>query len=201
MTEEIEGQVPDVEASQEGATEQPEAALAAARSAPEAEDERFDAAYVRKLRAEAAEYRKRLRELERAIKAHEEEKLSEHERMQRRVAELERERYEYELRLREHTLRYETMLRARELGIVDPEAAYRLLDLAEVEYDEDGRPTNLERLLRDLVRKRPYLLGSAGASATNPGRATVSLEEALRSGDLDAINRAFESALRAGERR
>jgi hypothetical protein len=88
------------------------------------------------------------------------------------------------------------MLRARELGIIDPDAAYRLLDLAEVEYDETGRPTNIERLLRDLVRKRPYLVGSS-ASATNPSRTTISLEDALKSGDLEAVNRAFEAALRA----
>ena len=198
MDEHFEGQVPDAEATQEVAPEQPEAAEAAAPSAQEAEEERFDAAYVRKLRAEAAEYRKRLRELERALKQHEEEKLSETERLRLRLAELEKELGEREVRMREHTLRYETMLRARELGIVDPEAAYRLLDLAEVEYDETGRPTNLERLLRELVRKRPYLVGST-ASATNPSRTTVSLEEAVRSGDIDAINRAFEAALRAAQ--
>lgn len=196
MDERFEGQVPDGEATQEVAPKQPEAAEAAAPYAQEAEEERFDAAYVRKLRAEAAEYRKRLRELERALKAHEEEKLSEQERLRLRLSELERELGEREVRMREHTLRYETMLRARELGIIDPEAAYRLLDLAEVEYDEDGRPVNIDKLLRELVRKRPYLVGST-ASATNPSRTTVSLEEAIRSGDIEVINRAFEAALRA----
>jgi len=198
MVEERTGLEPEAEVTQEVTTEQPEAVEATAPDAQEAE-ERFDIAYVRKLRSEAAEYRRKLRELERELKQRDEEKLSETERMRRRLSELERELTQRELLIREHTLRYETMLRARELGIIDPDAAYRLLDLAEVEYDETGRPLNLERLLRDLVRKRPYLVGSS-ASATNPSRTTISLEEALRSGDLEAVNRAFEAALRSVQR-
>ncbi len=195
---EREGLEPEAEATQEVANEQPLVAEAAAHDAQEADEERFDAAYVRRLRAEAAEYRRKLRELERELKQRDEEKLSETERMRLRLSELEKELTQRELLIREHTLRYETMLRARELGIVDPDAAYRLLDLAEVEYDETGRPTNIERLLRDLVRKRPYLVGNS-ASATNPSRTTISLEDALKSGDLEAVNRAFEAALRAAQ--
>jgi len=193
---EREGLEPTVEATQEVATEQSPAAEADVPPAQEAEEERYDAAYVRKLRAEAAEYRRKLRELERDLRKRDEEKLSETERMRVRLSELERELTQRELALREHTLRYETMLRARDLGIIDPDAAYRLLDLSEVEYDESGRPTNIERLLRELIRKRPYLAGNS-ASATNPSRTTISLEEAVKSGDLEAINRAFEAALRA----
>jgi len=193
---EREGLVPEAEATQEVANEQPQAAEAAAHDAQEADDERFDAAYVRRLRAEAAEYRRKLRELERELKQRDEEKMTETERMRLRLSELEKELTQRELLIREHTLRYETMLRARELGIIDPDAAYRLLDLAEVEYDESGRPANIERLLRELVRKRPFLVGNS-ASATNPSRTTISLEDAVKSGDLEAINRAFEAALRA----
>jgi hypothetical protein len=195
---EREGLVPEAEATQEVANEQSQAAEAAAHDAQEADDERFDAAYVRRLRAEAAEYRRKLRELERELRKRDEEKLSEAERMRLRLSELEKELSQRELLLREHTLRYETMLRAREMGIVDPDAAYRLLDLAEVEYDESGRPTNIERLLRELVRKRPYLVGNS-ASATNPSRTTISLEDALKAGDIEAVNRAFEAALRTAQ--
>jgi len=195
---EREGLVPEAEATQEVANEQPQAAEAATHDAQEADDERFDAAYVRRLRAEAAEYRRKLRELERELKQRDEEKMTETERMRLRLSELEKELTQRELLIREHTLRYETMLRAREMGIVDPDAAYRLLDLAEVEYDESGRPANIERLLRELVRKRPFLVGNS-ASATNPSRTTISLEDALKSGDLEAINRAFEAALRAAQ--
>lgn len=194
---EYEGQEPNAEETQE-VSQQHQAADAATAAAQEAE-EQYDAAYVRKLRAEAAEYRRKLRELEAALKKREEAELSEVERVRGRLAEVERERIELERKMREHTTRYEVMLRAREMGIVDPDAAWRLIDVAEIEFDEDGRPTNLDRLLQGLVRRRPYLLGSASTSATNPPRSQVSLEEAIRSGDLSAINRAFEALLAQGQ--
>lgn len=128
---------------------------------------------VQRLKAEAAEYRRRLRELETKVKADEEAKLSETEKLQKRLAELERQQATYERERQERTLKYETMLAASKLGIVDPEAAYKLLDLAAIEFEEDGTPKNVERALRELIAKRPYLAGGAGVSATNPARSAV----------------------------
>ncbi len=85
MTDDITGQAPNV-SDQESQTDQQGAAGAQGQ-----EPERFDAEYVKKLRAEAAEYRKRLRELEQTVKQHEESKLSETEKLQKRLAEMERE--------------------------------------------------------------------------------------------------------------
>ena len=56
------------------------------------------------------------------------------------------------------------------LGIVDADAAYRLLDKGAIEFDANGKPTNTEALLNDLLKAKPYLAG-AGTSAMNPGRA------------------------------
>lgn len=195
---ELEGQVPTAEETQE-VSPQPSAAEAAAPAAQEAEEERYDAAYVRKLRTEAAEYRRKLRELEAELRRRQEQELSEVERLRIRVEEAERAKLELERRLQEVALRSAVVERASQFGIIDPDAAYRLLDLARVEFDDDGRPTNLDTLLRELVRKRPYLAGqgASGVTATNPSRTTLSLEEALRTGDLEAINRAFEAVLRA----
>lgn len=168
MSEELQGQgqVPNASGGQEPpASEQQNAADVQGQ-----EPERFDAEYVKKLRAEAAEYRRRLRELEQTVKQHEEAKLTESERLQKRLAELEREQATWQRERQEHTLRYEAMLSAQRLGLVDPEAAYRLLDRAAVEFDDDGRPRNIEQLLRDLVKTRPWLAGQTAASGltTNP---------------------------------
>ena len=57
----------------EGATQE----VAKQAEAQVAEEERFDSEYVRKLRAEAADYRKRLRELEGKVRAEEEAKMTE----------------------------------------------------------------------------------------------------------------------------
>lgn len=125
---------------------------------------------VRQLRREAAEARKRLREFEERVRQEEEAKMTEAERLRRQLSELERERAIWERERQERTLRYETMLAAGRLGIIDPEAAYRLVDIGEVEFDDDGNPTNIEQVLRALVAKRPYLAGAGSSSPTNPAR-------------------------------
>lgn len=58
---------------------------------------------------------------------------------------------------------------ANKLGVVDPDAAYRLLDQSALEYDDSGKPTNAEALLVAMLKERPYLAGT-GSSAMNPGK-------------------------------
>jgi hypothetical protein len=157
---------------------QQQTAAAGAQPGQEPAAEQFDAEYVRKLRAEAAEYRKRLRELEQKAQEQENAKLSETERLQKRLAELEREQAAYQRERQERTLKYETMLAASRLGIVDPDAAYRLLDPTSIEFAEDGTPKNTEQVLKDLLKARPYLAATATAgSPTNPARATTAEDD------------------------
>lgn len=147
---------------------------AVAQEGREPEQEQFSAEYVRKLRREAADYRKRLRELEQRVQQYEEEKLSETERLQKRLAEAEREITRLQQERQERLLKYEVQLAAGKLGIIDPDAAYRLLDLNLVEFDDDGEPQNIEKLLRDLVAEKPYLVAGSGVSPTNPARSVGS---------------------------
>jgi hypothetical protein len=163
MADDAQGQVPN-DSGQAPQTDQQGAAGAQGQ-----EPERFDAEYVRKLRAEAASYRTKLKELEQKVQEHETAKLSEAEKLQKRLAELEREQANYQRERQERTLKYEVMLAASRMGIADPEAAYKLLDLASIEFEEDGTPKNVEKALRDLIAKRPYLAGGTG-SPTNPAR-------------------------------
>jgi molecular chaperone GrpE (heat shock protein) len=126
----------------------------------------------RKLSAEAAAYRRKVRELEQKLKQYEEAQLSEQEKLQRRLAELERERAQWERNLQETVLRYEIQLAAQRLGVVDTDAAYKLIDLADVEFDEEGRPTNVETVVRALLQKRPWLAPSSSIPASNPATAS-----------------------------
>lgn len=129
--------------------------------------ETFSTGYVEKLRRENAAYRvraeqadrleKRATEAEARLKAAEDEKLSEAERLAKRLAELEQERSRWETERQERTTRYELRLKAAELGFADPADAYALIDLTTVEYGDDGSPTNAERLLKDLLKAKPYL--------------------------------------------
>lgn len=135
----------------------------------------------RKLSAEAAAYRRRVRELEAKLKQYEEAQLSETERLQRKISDLERQQAEWDRQRQETVLRYETMLAAQRLGIIDPDAAWRLLDLSSVEYDDEGNPTNIEAVLRGLVQKRPWLAGQSAMPASNPATGTAAMRTFTRS--------------------
>jgi len=160
------GQEPN-DSGQEPQTDQSSSAGTDAQDGQEPKPEQFDAEYVKKLRSEAADYRKRLRELEAKVKADEEAKLSEQEKLQKRLSELEREREAWALERQERTVRYEVMLAASKLNIVDPEAAYKLLDLSTLEFDDEGLPTNLDKSLKDLLKARPYLVRAQQPASIN----------------------------------
>lgn len=59
---------------------------------------------------------------------------------------------------------------ASKLGFLDPDDAWRLIDLADVEFDEAGTPANIDKLLKGILSRKPYLGGrvGSGTSPTNP---------------------------------
>jgi len=58
---------------------------------------------------------------------------------------------------------------ANRLNIIDAEAAVKLLDRSKLELDEEGNPKNVEDVLRDLIKERPYLAPKAPTSVPSPG--------------------------------
>ncbi len=108
-------------------------------------------------RREAAKHRTDLRRFSDA-------QLTETERLQRRVTELEQERAASAARDRERAIRLAALEAAARLGFRDPDLAVRLVDPAAVETKDDGTPKNVERLLADVLARSPYL-GRAGAGA------------------------------------
>lgn len=155
----------------------------------------FDADYVRRLRAEAADYRRKLRDLEAKVKAEQEAKMTEQEGLRQRLAELEQREAEYQRLLRTRTLEYEVKIQAVQMGVVDPEIVYRLIEPGEIEYDDDGRPKNLEKVLKSLVSARPYLLSTSAASPTNPSRGGLTLDDVRRMSPAE-INRRWDEVKR-----
>ena len=101
-------------------------------------------------RREAAKYRTDLRKVTDA-------QLSESERLQRRVTELEAEREATSVRDRERAIRLAALEAAAKLGFRDPHLAVRLVDPSAVEVSDDGTPKNVERLLADVLARSPYL--------------------------------------------
>jgi len=123
-------------------------------------------------RQESIKHRKRLEEFEAEQRKAEEAKLSELERTKKRLADLESERESLTRSTQERIVRYEVQLAAARMNIVDPDAACKLLDLSELEYDDTGQPTNVDKVLKKLIEDKPYLVKqepAPGAPRTHPG--------------------------------
>ena len=83
--------------------------------------------------------------------------------------------------------RYEVRLQASRLGIVDPEAAEKLLDWAAVEYDDHGSPKNLEKALQQsrepaTLAGGPAASGTIGAAGHERGQADAAGREGMDPG-------------------
>lgn len=126
---------------------------------------------LEKVRREAAEHRVKHKEAQDKLTAFEQSQMSDLEKAQAKVAEYERQLSERARQEQERTVKYEVQLHAAKLGIVDPDAAVKLLDWAQLDFNEDGTPKNAEKLLKALIADKPYLAGTpASGSATNPAR-------------------------------
>lgn len=132
--------------------------------ADEGQHETISLEEARKLRSEAQNLRKREKDIAAQLKSYQDAEqaakdaqLNETERLKKQHADLQ-SKYETEVRqMQERVVRYEVEAQAHRLGIIDPEAAAKLLDWAELEYEDDGTPKNAEELLKKLVKNKPYL--------------------------------------------
>jgi hypothetical protein len=114
-------------------------------------------------RKEAAANRTKAKALEQQQAQAAQQGMSEAERAAARQAALERTNTELQQRLQDQVVRTATLEAAGRLGFRSPDVAYRLLDRAELEYTEAGEPKNVEKLLRELLAREPYLAKAAGA--------------------------------------
>jgi hypothetical protein len=137
-------------------------------------------AELRKTRREAQGLRRRIREYEESEKARKEAELTESEKAEHRIKELEKALESRDARVRESALRSEVVTAAQRLGIVDPDAAFRLLDTDGLDYDEDkAHWDGVDDALRSLAQERPWLTtlpsSGGGANPSNPSRPRSSL--------------------------
>ena len=88
--------------------------------------------------------------------------LTEAERLTKRATEAERQTAEANTQLTNALISSEVKVKAVQLGIVDPDAAYLLLDKANVKYDTKDGVTGVEDALTQLLEDKPYLKGAVG---------------------------------------
>ena len=56
-----------------------------------------------------------------------------------------------------------------QLGLIDPDAAFALMDRSSVRVEDDGSVTGVRESLQELLRAKPYLAGGASGSTGRAG--------------------------------
>jgi hypothetical protein len=135
---------------------------------------------LKAVNSESAGRRKRLDELESAEQARERAKLSEVEQATKdrdaaaaKLKDAEERATAMEKAHRESIIRYEVQLAALTMGIVDPDAAVKLMDWEKIVFADDGKPKNVDAVLKALVGAKPYLAKATSGSSglgTPPGK-------------------------------
>lgn len=136
---------------------------------------------ARKLRSEAASLRQRERAalerlavLEAAEAKRQEADMTAQQRAEKALADAQSTHTTKIAAMQARILAAQIESQAAKLGIIDPEAAMKLLDRDGLELDSDGLPTNLEKALAALIKAKPYLVGKTpptnAGGVTNPAR-------------------------------
>lgn len=127
---------------------------------------------LKRANAEAKEHREARQELQKFKEQIENEKLSEKERLEKLLAKEQKERADFILRTQDRLVSSELRAQAARLGFADPSDAVAMLKRAELEFDDDGIPTNAESLLKEMLKAKPYLAGKSAPTAQTAGGAT-----------------------------
>ena len=107
---------------------------------------------------------------ERAAKADELEQaqLTEKERLEARVEQAEKNAQAADQRITEAMIATAVQVQAGQMGIVDPEAAFLLVDRANIRYTAEAGVSGVEDALTQLLEKKAYLKGPVRAPNINP---------------------------------
>jgi hypothetical protein len=136
---------------------------------------------VKQLRDEAAASRTGKTAAEARVRELEAAQLSEQEKKDLRLKELEVASDKFQADLKDANTRTTAYRAAAELGMTlgAADVALRLVEPSEIEYGEGGKPTNLKALFEAKLKEYPALLNPAGAPAlpssggpANPARST-----------------------------
>lgn len=116
-----------------------------------------------------------------AKQAADEAQLSEIDRVKKQHADIQAQHNAVLLELQETRIQHAVERAAHDLGFLHPEIAGRLLDRAELEYEDNGAPKNAKHLLEKLLKAMPELAKQAapapdqsqqntGTAPTTPAR-------------------------------
>jgi len=114
--------------------------------------------------------------------------LTEAQRLEARVADAEKQASDAQQQLSQATIASEVKVRATQMGAVDPDAAFLLLDKKNVTYSATDGVAGVDDALTQLLEDKPYLrsggrtpnLNPETGQATPPTRLTADQREAAR---------------------
>lgn len=109
-----------------------------------------------------------------ALKRMQEASLSDSEKRDKRLAELERQEANWQRERQDLLLRNAVQAQAVRLGFLDPTDAYGLLDRSAIEFEDDGAPKNLDSVLATLLKAKPHLAANGSVNAGARGTASAS---------------------------
>lgn len=127
---------------------------------PETKATTFDEGYVKKLRAEAAESRTKVRELTDRLQTIEDAEKTELEKATSRAEVAEKTAVEAAARANEAVLRAAVVQEATKQKAVDPEAVLAMIDRDAVTLADTGEVSGLEQEVTRLLEDKPYLLAA-----------------------------------------
>lgn len=137
------------------------------------EQKTYDAEYVKSLREEAKSYRKdkaalkkEFEETKSKLEALEAEKLSDIEKKEKKIAELEKELESRETAMKNKEMEALIVEAISDKNIVDKEVA-KLLIRAELETADDVDSKSVSKVVDKLIKEKPYLVASTSANPSS----------------------------------
>ena len=116
----------------------------------------------RRANKDAGKMQKRLEEFEAAEAKRKEEQMTKEQLLEKKAADAEAAKLKVEQELESERKRNAVTATAASLGFTDPEDAYTLADLSEIERGKDGKFTGIKEALEALAKSKPYLLNKNG---------------------------------------
>ena len=142
----------------------------------------YDEAYVKKLRAESANYRTKYKELETSLNQKQSEfqnnllkalglEPDPNKNYEKQLSEARLKAQEAENRANEKLMRAKIEIESSKLGIIDPELAYLAMDKTGVKVKDDGSVDRVKEALEALLKSKPHLKGQIKpiGGPSNPG--------------------------------
>lgn len=129
----------------------------------------FPADYVAELRREAAKHRKAATDAEAKLKAQDDAKLSETERLTKRTAELEAQLASANAAHESALIRAAVEREAHQQGAVKADVVYRLVDRSAITLDDSGDVKGADKAVKALLEAEPYLKATTAGTTAVPG--------------------------------